>query len=170
MKKRVSNLLPYFFFIIFQYYQRNALVGGLTPPQNRNVKQYSWVLYRRSIWLLSYYSIFFYIFYPISLFPNMPAPMRWRAASRRPKTEMQNNRACPQTRLVLCKALGKANKSPLFPINIRRLSQELKLWDSLNIFKFCSGAAAWLLSCCLILLGITYYDLIFYTFIRFFVA
>ena len=62
-----------FLFIIFQYYQRNALVGGLTPPQNRNVKQYSWVLYWRNSWLLSYYSIFFYLFYSISLFPNMPA-------------------------------------------------------------------------------------------------
>jgi len=62
--------------------------------------------------------------------------MRWRAASRRPKTEMQNNRACPQTRLVLCKTLGKAIKSPLFPINLRRLSQELKLWDSLIFLNF----------------------------------
>jgi hypothetical protein len=29
-------------------------------------------------------------------------------------------------------ALGKAAKSPLFPINLRLLSQKLKFWESLN--------------------------------------
>jgi hypothetical protein len=40
--------------------------------------------------------------------------------------------AFPKTRLVLGNALGKAAKSPLFPINLRLLSQKLKFWESLG--------------------------------------
>jgi thiamine biosynthesis lipoprotein len=39
------------------------------------------------------------------------------------------NRAIPKTRLLL----GKAAKSPLFPLNLRLLSQKLKFWESLTI-------------------------------------
>jgi hypothetical protein len=42
-----------------------------------------------------------------------------------------NIRAVPKTRLVLGIALEKAAKSPLFPLNLRLLSQKLKFWESL---------------------------------------
>jgi hypothetical protein len=48
------------------------------------------------------------------------------------------HRAIPKTWLVLGMALGKAAKSPLFPLNLRLLSQKLKFWESLNLSLFYS--------------------------------
>jgi hypothetical protein len=46
------------------------------------------------------------------------------------------NRAFPKTRLVSGQALEKTAQSPFFPLNLRLLSQKLKFWESLNIYKF----------------------------------
>jgi hypothetical protein len=43
-----------------------------------------------------------------------------------------DNRACSKTRLVLNQAPGKTGKSPVFPLNSRKLFQKLKFWNSLN--------------------------------------
>jgi hypothetical protein len=40
--------------------------------------------------------------------------------------------AIPKTRLVSGMALEKAAKCPLFPLNLRLLSQKLKFWESLK--------------------------------------
>ena len=45
------------------------------------------------------------------------------------------DRACSKTRLVLNQAPGKTGKSPVFPLNSRRLFQKLKFWNSLDMKK-----------------------------------
>jgi hypothetical protein len=45
-----------------------------------------------------------------------------------------NKRAIPKPRLVLGTALEKAVKSPLFPLNPRLFSQNLRFWESFTLF------------------------------------
>jgi hypothetical protein len=46
--------------------------------------------------------------------------------------KFDEDRTFPKTRLVSGRALEKAAKSPLFPLNPRLLSQKLKFWENLD--------------------------------------
>jgi hypothetical protein len=44
--------------------------------------------------------------------------------------------SCSQNSVSFGNSFGKAAKSPLFPLNLRLLSQKLKFWESLSFFRF----------------------------------